>query len=185
MGTRNTVIVAERQCLDTATHRALSPGTRRFNHEGSGGRAEASSAHLHKCPDLHREMAHPTAKAPSGGRNYNENQAEAELLVLWASLLSRLLHSREGEGEKGGRAQVEVEWGGQAAEGGGRTLAMDHRSPLHPSPPAGAGVQQSQFRGRKTVSKLSSDLYSFRAFWLMKYETNSKPQQQMPVLQSS
>lgn len=59
------------------------------------------------------------------------------------------------------------------------------QTPLHPSPPAGARAQQGQFRGRKTVSKLSSDLYFFRAFWLMKYETNIKPQQQMPVRQSS
>lgn len=74
---------------------------------------------------------------------------------------------------------------GQEAEGGGRTLAVDHRFPLHPSPPARACIQQSQFRGTKTVSKLSSDLYFFCAFWLMKSETNIKPQEQVSMLSDS
>ena len=78
-----------------------------------------------------------------------------------------------------------MERGRQEAEGGGRTLAMDPRSPLRPPPPVGARSEQSQFRGMKVVSKLSSDLYFFRAFWLMKYETNIKLQKQMPVLSDS
>lgn len=52
-------------------------------------------------------------------------------------------------------------WGEEEGEeGGGGTPAPDR--------PVWAGIQQSQFRGGKSVSKLPADLYFLRAFWLMK-----------------
>ena len=62
---------------------------------------------------------------------------------------------------------METEHGGAGRKGRKEAAGPRLRTTLHPSS-SGARVQQSQFRGGKSVSKLSADLYFLRAFWLMK-----------------
>ena len=69
--------------------------------------------------------------------------------------------------EESGESRVETEHGVGGRKGRKEVAGPRLRTALHPSP-SGARAQQSQFRGGKSVSNLSADLYFLRAFWLMK-----------------
>ena len=140
---------------------ALSPGTQGFHHEDP-----RESRRL--CSSSWMAGSHPpTVEAPSGAGATARSDQDARLPVLRAPVLPRLLHRRERAGYKVGRTRVETEHGVGGRKGRKEVAGPRLRTALHPSP-SGARAQQSQFRGGKSVSNLSADLYFLRAFWLMK-----------------